>query len=337
MTTAYTSPEEIARALGISQLWLSTCVVRRDRWRAVIRAEPGLVDRHPEHAHGYVIGRMAQRDPLWIWCPRHLVNARSGADWLADETGPGMPRRVARIVGPLQRLWAELHGPGSPTYRSLAARWSSWVAGPSAAYEAKIQPGHTLRDDLRLLAVVRLAWRSRRFGRETLPWLVLPHRAFKAGRRWRWALGSGRALPAAACRTTVTVRRLPELASGHQALIPCSVENRGPDALSSRLPHPVRLVPRWIDGEGRLVAEGPRTPFLPALRSGERRRVALLVDPPSAPGEYELRITPLQEHVAWFDELDLRNGWAGRVVVRAPGAASATGPVSETEADPAGA
>ena len=338
VTTAYTSPDAIAQALGVSQLWLSPCVVRRDRWQAVSRADPGLVDRHPEHAHGYVIGRMAQRDPLWIWCPRPLVNAGSGTDWLADETGPGMPRRVARIVPPLQRLWAELHGPGSPTYRKLVASWSNWVAGPSAAYEAKIQPGHTWRDDLRLLGVVRLAWRSRRFRRETLPWLLVPHRAFKAGGCWRWALGSGRELPRTACRTTVAVRRLPELASGHQARIPCTVENGGPHALSSRLPHPVRLAARWFDGEGRLAAEGPRTPFLPALRSGERRRVEMRVNPPSEPGEYELRIAPVQEHVAWFDELDLRNGWAGRVVVQAPGGASGTGPpISESEPDPAGA
>ena len=120
----------------------------------------------------------------------------------------------------------------------------------------------------------------------------------------------------AACRIAISVPSLPTFTAGYQSLVSCSVENRGPVTLSSRMPHPVRLAARWFDGEGRFIAQGPRTPLLPSLRSGERRTIAVRIDPPFEAGEYELRISAVQELVAWFDDLDAANGWAGTVAVK---------------------
>jgi hypothetical protein len=36
---------------------------------------------------------------------------------------------------------------------------------------------------------------------------------------------------------------------------------------------------------------------------------------PSSPGTYELRLTLVQEGIAWFDDLDARNAWSARVRV----------------------
>ena len=320
-TTAFDTAERIASVLGATQLRLSTSIVRRDLWESVIRDDPGLFERHPLFPHSYVMGRMAQHEPLWIWCPRPLVESRTGPLYLEEEEHAGDTARERGLVTrELDRLWAELHGRWSSTYRALIYRAYRWLAHRDVVYALKTTPDPGRLDDLRLLTSARTFWWLREFRRTSLRWLVLPRAAYRPGRRWRRALGGGSPLAPTAVRTAVTVASLPAFTVGFQELVPCSVTNRGPEPLSSRLPHPVRLAARWYDETGAGAAEGPRTPLLPSLASGERRALEVRVDPPPVPGEYELRIAPVQEDVAWFDELDPANGWVGRVAVTAPDA-----------------
>ena len=317
-TTTYTGATEIARALGWLQLCLSLTVVRRDLWQAVVREEPHLFRRHRDFPQAYVLGRVAQRRPLWVWCPRLLVDSRSGQLYLDEpgEIGSKAPRQWQMFHRQLDRVWADLHGRFSATYRVLLYRLYRLTAIPAWICGEKSKDDHKWKDDARVLSSALVFWWMTEFRRASLRWLLLPHRAFKAGRGWSWALGGGQPLPPAACRTVISVPSLPPLTAGYQSLVSCSVENRGPATLSSRMPHPVRLAARWFDGEGRFIAQGPRTPLLPSLRSGERRTIAVRIDPPFEAGEYELRITAVQELVVWFDDLDAANGWAGTVAVK---------------------
>lgn len=262
--------------------------------------------------------RVAQRRPLWVWCPRLLVESRSGQLYLDEpgEIGPKTPRQWQMFNRQLDRVWADLHGRFSATYRVLLYRLYRLTAIPAWICGEKSKDDHTWKDDARLLSSALVFWWMTEFRRASLRWLLLPHQAFKAGRGWSWALGGGQPLPPAACRIAISVPSLPTFTAGYQSLVSCSVENRGPVTLSSRMPHPVRLAARWFDGEGRFIAQGPRTPLLPSLRSGSDRTIAVRIDPPFEAGEYELRISAVQELVAWFDDLDAANGWAGTVAVK---------------------
>jgi hypothetical protein len=65
----------------------------------------------------------------------------------------------------------------------------------------------------------------------------------------------------------------------------------------------VRLSYRWIDLGGRaVVADGLRTKLPRDLRPGESVAVEAEVAPPEIPGRYALRLSMVQEGVAWFDE-----------------------------------
>jgi hypothetical protein len=61
---------------------------------------------------------------------------------------------------------------------------------------------------------------------------------------------------------------------------------------------------RWLDAEGRtaLVVDGARTPLPQDLDVGDSAELAVRVDVPATPGRYVLRLTLVQENVAWFDQ-----------------------------------
>jgi hypothetical protein len=85
------------------------------------------------------------------------------------------------------------------------------------------------------------------------------------------------------------------------------VHNRTAKLISSQPPCPVHISYHWMSPEGgMLLAEGLRTRLLPPLAPGERRKYPLNVQPPSDPGDWILRITLVQESVAWFDDCGLQ-------------------------------
>lgn len=123
-------------------------------------------------------------------------------------------------------------------------------------------------------------------------------------------------LAALDCRTRVSARPPESLARGEHRLVEIVVENRGGLALASSDPQLVLVASRWFDaGSGTWCADGPRTRLDPPVGAGEARPCRLRILAPDVPGEYVLKITPLQEFVAWFDDLDPANGWSGAVRV----------------------
>jgi putative sugar O-methyltransferase len=125
-------------------------------------------------------------------------------------------------------------------------------------------------------------------------------------------------LSAQECRTRVSAQPPESLAPGEHRLVEIVVENRGRVTLTSSDPQLVFVATRWFDAAtGSLAGEGPRTRLVPPLRPRRARRCRLRLVAPDAPGDYTLRITPLQEFVAWFDDLDAANGLSCRVRVHA--------------------
>lgn len=66
-------------------------------------------------------------------------------------------------------------------------------------------------------------------------------------------------------------------------------------------PHPVLVVSQWFSPSGDLLAEA-RHPLASELRPGAEVDVDVHFAAPAAPGTYRLRITVVQEHVAWFHD-----------------------------------
>jgi acetolactate synthase-1/2/3 large subunit len=100
-----------------------------------------------------------------------------------------------------------------------------------------------------------------------------------------------------------TPERLPEQS---EVDIVVALENLGSAIFVSAPPCPVYLSYRWyLDGDSSPIAEEPVMSPLPhALPPRTPMHCSLRVQTPGA-GRYRLRLTLVQVHVAWFDEIDL--------------------------------
>ena len=118
---------------------------------------------------------------------------------------------------------------------------------------------------------------------------------------------SGTPLAAEDMRATVTARAPSKLETDTVYPMECSVENRGRSVFASAPPNPVHVSYRWLTRDGAPLA-GNREPLRTALPSLLPPRVPITcfvdVRTPSAPGAYRLRLTLVQEAVAWFDSVD---------------------------------
>ena len=83
------------------------------------------------------------------------------------------------------------------------------------------------------------------------------------------------------------------------------VLNAGLVALGSYPPHPVHLSYRWFSGSTGdiIVSEGGRTPLRPPAAPGVPTSYSMTIKSPAHVGEHRLRLTLVQETVAWFDAL----------------------------------
>jgi hypothetical protein len=82
-----------------------------------------------------------------------------------------------------------------------------------------------------------------------------------------------------------------------------TVANHSSCGLSPRNTNPVNISYHWIDASDGTVAvfDGERTAISPSLRTGDMREFQATVLAPNSAGSYILRMTMVQEGVAWFD------------------------------------
>ena len=112
------------------------------------------------------------------------------------------------------------------------------------------------------------------------------------------------ALPAQMhARTTITVQ--------------CTVANDGDKALVTGEGHPVYLSYRWFDDRDAPaeVGNSVHTALPAALEPGASTTLAMRVATPRHAGRYRLCIALLQSEIAWFDDVDPKNGMAAHVDV----------------------
>jgi hypothetical protein len=94
------------------------------------------------------------------------------------------------------------------------------------------------------------------------------------------------------------------------AVVACTVANAGDVAVATAGDHAVYACYRWYDEAGTEAEVGSsiHTPLPHAVEPGASVALGLRVAAPRYPGRYRLRAALLQSNVAWFDDVDPRNG-----------------------------
>jgi putative sugar O-methyltransferase len=129
------------------------------------------------------------------------------------------------------------------------------------------------------------------------------------------------------------------MAPGIHRIVRVELHNRGTRPLRTGGETPVHVASRWYDESGTFVCDGPRARLWPPLLPRAKRRVELVVATPPEAGRYELRVSPVREFVAWFDDLDLANGLRAACDIAPSGGDPAGLPglsemIAQTEAGP---
>jgi hypothetical protein len=134
-------------------------------------------------------------------------------------------------------------------------------------------------------------------------------------------------LPREACRVTLDADVPASVAAGSRFRISYRLKNRAERTLVPSYPFRIRLGYRWFDPSGAAVDTGDalRTPLPGPVASGEVIHGGMDVRATYAPGRYRLRLSVVQDGVAWFDDVDPANGYGADVVVAEP-ARSSLGP-----------
>jgi hypothetical protein len=138
--------------------------------------------------------------------------------------------------------------------------------------------------------------------------------------------------PLEECKVTLWAALPATMRAGAELPVDYRLTNRSRTELVSSFPYTTQVGYRWFDPDGRAVTPNGGVSFRPvdrALAAGETTDGVLRVAAPHASGRYTLRLSVVQENVAWFDDLDPANGSAALVRVSDPEA-------SEARPDPAG-
>lgn len=303
--------DAIVGELAFQYAFLSTNVVRCDRWSAAARrVGPDVVDRHPDWPQLLVLADMAREDPAWAWLPEVFVAARSGQWYLTEGDGPqpDLARFHAVLADGLRRAWAEVARERPALRARLLDKSQACVAAVESVRLIKLDPDQTPARDARMLwSLGRAFWRVPAFRRTCVPLLLTPSAVVRR-RVARRPSGTPAPDPVATRLdvTGVTATRTNELMR-----VGCAITNRGRHPLRTEHPYPVRIGARWADAAtGQIVSDAGRLLLPRLVPAGSTVNVLGMIQTPAAPGRYELRVSPVQEMVAWFDDLDAANGSA---------------------------
>jgi hypothetical protein len=99
--------------------------------------------------------------------------------------------------------------------------------------------------------------------------------------------------------------------------VQCAIENLGGATFTNTLPYPVQVAYRWFTDDGEAL-DGPspiRTRLARSLMPGDSTACRVVVRTPDEPGTFTLRLTLVQERVAWFDDIDPTSALDTRVTV----------------------
>lgn len=169
--------------LGLLQDFISTQIVRRDRWmQAVDRLGEQGMALGKEFPHLPVLIEMIETCPRWRWVPEPLVLHRTGRQTLGA-FGQDIASHAILCIGQRADIWAARFGEESDLYRSLMLRAYEMQGGPLSIAHYKSDPSHSPAVSLQLFREL-----SRRFGFILRFWLLsvpvflIPPRALNVAR-----------------------------------------------------------------------------------------------------------------------------------------------------------
>jgi len=124
------------------------------------------------------------------------------------------------------------------------------------------------------------------------------------------------------CRTKIKCILPREIAVDDRLYVHCTIINRGNATLDPAFPHPVRISYKWRTPKGSMnghdIIEGYRTELPAPLSPGGKTVCFAGIDTPMHEGKYELAVTLVQEHCAWFDDIHPANAFRKVVTVGKP-------------------
>jgi hypothetical protein len=133
--------------------------------------------------------------------------------------------------------------------------------------------------------------------------------------------------PRDACKTTLWASVPASIAAGSDHGVLVRLTNRAAADLESGFPFPTRLGYRWLAGGREIEPDNSQRTALPGpVAAGAEVDAVVRVRAPRAPGRYVLRLSVVQEGVAWFDDIDASNGVEREVSVHDAHAASPAEP-----------
>ena len=93
------------------------------------------------------------------------------------------------------------------------------------------------------------------------------------------------------------------ITAGSTFSLPVRIQNTGGQSWLSSCLRPVRVAYHWLDEAGNVVVyDGQRTALPGDLHAGDHAVVQVRVEAPPRPGNHTLRLTLVQETVAWFED-----------------------------------
>lgn len=177
--TLFTDAAENFSILGEYFGYISGQVVRRSLWQEVVQSEENLADYFNAYIHIFVIVRMLQKNPRWLYLDVPCVGWRSGNDSFLSE---GMYRRLVIDVVGYEKIARDTFGKRTPPYDNLmrtigtvqvraALDCNKWAGAPASFY-------------LKALPLcVKAYWPYPKFWVRTFPfllgYLVVPNWAFQ--------------------------------------------------------------------------------------------------------------------------------------------------------------
>jgi hypothetical protein len=106
----------------------------------------------------------------------------------------------------------------------------------------------------------------------------------------------------------LTTAKLESLKPAETVTVPVTVKNTGKENWPPPADKPINFAYHWLDetGQKMIVQDGIRTALPQGLAAGGQINLQAQVQAPDQPGKYILRLTLVQEIVAWFEDKGMK-------------------------------